>query len=509
MRQWTFALILSAALTRAADAAPPPVLTASATVEFGPDRGQNFGTLFEVTDADGRVVAGAGFAATYNTRPRGDRERLQVFVRPPDAARGWEVERLPAIPSPATGFYPFGVGGRLYAHNRSEKDRLPTDPAVYRWDAAGRKWVGEPTVAPYAERVAGKVLAVTGEAVTYDGRVLLRPEPGARFGEHYYAGGNLFLKEAGRDATPPVNRVVVCPWRPEADAAIARRAEWTLELPLPNEFVYAFGQWRDEVVAVSNNGRVLRFDGRAWATLRTPLVPAVSYQVYAALTFRDRLLLGHYPTGEIYEYAGKDLKLLTGWPPVLPGVSGSAREVQTLALYGGDLYAGVWPWGEVWRCDPDRGRWAFADRMFAHPLPSDTTVHPYEAETRRIDPVGNLWGQRVTGLQPHGAGLVITTSSKGGGPWEPRFAFLTERQRAEYGAVYLATVPGNLAVAAEWNPGPTRFEVTLAGNTLSVTQDGRTLGSVAVPEHLVDAFRPAKVIRGQGVFGPLAGKLVE
>jgi hypothetical protein len=496
-------------LTAPAAADVPPVLSASATVEFGPDRGQNFGTLFEVTNAAGRVVAGAGFAGVYNTQPRGDRELLQVFVRPAGAARAWEIERLPAMDSPATGFYPFAMRGNLYVHNRSEKGRLPTDPSVYRWDGAGRKWVGEPGVVAYAERVAGKVMAVTGEAVTYDGKVLLKPEAGGRFAEHYYAGGNLFIKEANREATPPVNRLIVCPWRPEVDTSLARRDEWSLDLPIAWEFIYAFGQWRAEVLAVSNNGRVARFDGKGWTTLRVPPVPAVSYQVYAILTYYDRLLLGQYPTGEVIEYAGKELKQLKGWPPVMPGVSPSARELQTLAIYGGDVYAGVWPWAEVWRYDRDRDKWAFTQRMFHHPLTTDAVVHPYETETLRVDPVGNLWGQRVTGLCPHGAGLVITTSSKGSGPWDPKFAFLSERQRADYGAIYLATVPGALAVAAEWKPGPTRFEVKLSGGTLSVSQDGAPLGSMTVPEHLLSALRPAKLTWGQGMFGPLAGKLTE
>ena len=182
-------------------------------------------------------------------------------------------------------------------------------------------------------------------------------------------------------------------------------SEWSLELPIALEFIYAFGQWRAEVLAVSNNGRVARFDGKGWTTLRVPPVPAVSYQVYAILTYYDRLLLGQYPTGEVIEYAGKELKQLKGWPPVMPGVSPSARELQTLAIYGGDVYAGVWPWAEVWRYDRDRDKWAFTERMFHHPLPTDAVVHPYETETLRVDPVGNLWGQRVTGLCPHGAGL--------------------------------------------------------------------------------------------------------
>lgn len=499
-------LLLPSSLLPHVVAEPPPALSVSATLELGPDRGQNFGTLFEVTDSSGRVVAGAGFAASYNTQPRGDRELLQVFLRPPGASRAWEVERLPNLESPATGFYPFGMRGNLYLHNRSEKGRRPTDPVVYRWDRAARKWIGDPSVPPYAERVAGKVLAVTSEAVTYDGKVLLRPVPGARFGEHYFAGGNLFLKEATRDAKERVNRVLVCPWRPESDTSLTRREEWSLELPLPLEFIYAFGQYKDEVLAISNNGRVARFDGKGWTILRVPPVPAVSYQVYAALTYYDRLLLGQYPTGETFEYAGKELKHLKGWPPALPGLSPSARELQTLALYGGDLYAGVWPWGEVWRYDRDRGKWAFADRMFKHPLPTDAVVHPYETETRRVDAVGNLWGQRITGLHPYGAGLAITTSSKSSGPWEPKFSFLTQQQRADYGAVYLATVPGNLAVPFEWKPGPTRLDVKLQGSTLSVAQDGKLLGSVPLPEHLVTAFRPAKITWGEGVFGPFVGK---
>jgi len=52
------------------------------TVDFEPDRGENPGTLFEITDASGRVVAGAGFLGAYNTAPRSEREQLQFFLRP-------------------------------------------------------------------------------------------------------------------------------------------------------------------------------------------------------------------------------------------------------------------------------------------------------------------------------------------------------------------------------------------------------------------------------------------
>jgi hypothetical protein len=487
----------------------PPQLEASAVVEFGLDRGQNYGTLFEVTDAEGRSVAGAGFMAAYNTQPRSDRELLQVFIRPVNAALNWQIQRLPDIDSPATGFYPFSMHGQLYVHNRSEKGKLPADPNVHRWDNTQHQWIGDDAVQPYSEIVAGKVLAVTGTAVSYDQKVLLEPQPGARFAEHYFANGVLFVKESNQQLDPPLNRLIACRWLPESDRSLTAAPEWQVDLPIPFEFIYAFGQLGDEVLAVSNNGRVLKFDSQGWTTLRVPPVPAVSYQVYSILTFHDRLLLGHYPTGELYEYTAGQLNLLTGWPPVLPGVSSSAREAQTLAIYGGDLFAGIWPWGEVWRYDQQRDKWAFTQRMFEHPLPTDAVTHPYESETRQVDPVANLWGQRVTGMQPHESSLLITTSSKSSAPWDPKFSFLNQQQLSDYGASYLATLPGNLAVAVDCQAPATKLTVKLAGAILSITQDERILGQVELPSYLLNAFQPAQIHWGDGVYGKWKGTLRE
>ncbi|MEZ6074733.1 MAG: hypothetical protein R3C56_03380 [Pirellulaceae bacterium] len=485
----------------------PKQLEASAIVELGPDRGQDYGTLFEVIGVDGQTLMTAGFMAAYNTQPRSDRELLQVSMRPILGSLNWQLERLPDIASSATGFYPFSMHGELYIHNRSEKGMQPTDPRVYRWDNQQRQWIGEHSMQPYSERIAGKILSVSGTAVSYDQKVLLEPQPGARFGEHYFANGILFIKESNQQLDPPLNRLIACRWTPALDQPLSPEPSWQFDLPIPFEFMYAFGQLDGEVLAVSNNGRVIKFDSQGWTTLRTPPVPAVSYQVYSILTFYDRLLLGHYPTGELYEYANSELKLLSGWPPILPGVSTSAREAQTLAIYGGDLFAGIWPWAEVWRYDTQRNNWAFAQRMFEHPLPTDSSIHPYELETKQVDPVANLWGQRVTGLQPYGTGLVITTSSKSSGPWDPKFSFLTERQLADYGAIYLAVLPGNLAVPIDWQPEPTKISVQLAGTILRVSQDGRTLGQVEIPEHLLSEFQPSHIQWGQGVYGKWSGTL--
>ena len=145
--------------------------------------------------------------------------------------------------------------------------------------------------------------------------------------------------------------------------------------------------------------------------------------------------------------------------------------------------------------------------MFEHPLPTDSVTHPYELETNQVDPIFNLWGQRVTGMQPHGPGLLITTSSKSSSPWDPKFSFLSERQLAYYGASYFAVVPGNLAVSIDWQPEPTKLSVELSGTILRVSQDGRPVGQIELPQHLLSEFQPSHIQWGRGVYGKWNGAL--
>ena len=70
-------------------------ITFKVETDRGTDRGQSFGSLFEVTSEDGSLVIGAGFQNVYNTRNRADRHSLQFFVRPVDGQREFVVQPLP------------------------------------------------------------------------------------------------------------------------------------------------------------------------------------------------------------------------------------------------------------------------------------------------------------------------------------------------------------------------------------------------------------------------------
>ena len=132
----------------------------------------------------------------------------------------------------------------------------------------------------------------------------------------------------------------------------------TLDLRYAGETSFSAGQLGDEIIQSSNVGGVYAFDGSAWRIIRQSLT-GVSHQLYSMLNWYDRMLIGHYPTGNLLEYVerGTELRHLQDWPPVMPGVSTEVREAQTTCLFGGDVHVGVWPWAELWRYDHHGDEW--------------------------------------------------------------------------------------------------------------------------------------------------------
>lgn len=232
------------------------------------------------------------------------------------------------------------------------------------------------------------------------------------------------------------------------------------------------------------------------------------------LNYYDRLLLGHYPSGCLFEYDGQTVKPTENWPPRIPGVAGYAREAQATALYRGDLYATVWPWAELWRYDRNAGQWMAIGRMFTRPPVTDKVGHPFEAEitaynaTHRTKHVTNEWGQRATSLAVADDALYIGTSNKGGSLRQPDYTFIDDAALAEYGLVHRLRLPGHLSCQTRWVDGPTEFRFVVADGRMSVSQDGVEITSAALDTGTAAGLKGASVTYGSGLFGPLAGKLI-
>lgn len=471
------------------------------SVDLTPDTGQAFGTLWEAHDSNGTPMAGAGFLNAYNTQDRSDRRMLHVYVRT-SGAEQFAPEQLPR-PTTDAGTYLFGFDGRLFA-----KGRGATDNKLRVWQAELGRWEVDEATVPFSVQVAGKLMSVTSQRITFDGRTLLELAPTqGTIGEWYYAAGKLVVRRYASEVEPAINELIAFDWTPDRREPLSLEDGHKFALSAPREFIYAFGPHGEDLLAASNMGGVQVFSGDNWRSLRVP--DGKSFQIYATLNTANRLLLGQYPTGELFEFAGSELRRLTGWPPVMPGVSRNAREAQTLAIYGGDIYVGVWPWGEVWRQSGADQSWRFLGRMFTHPEPTDKTTHPYEEETKALDPVLNRWGQRVTSMVPLGDSLYISTSAKGPNPYEEKFTFLGGGKHLEYGAVYRYRKPGCLAVPIAWKNGPTTLEFKFTVRSIEVAQDGARLGATEWDAEHPALLENLSVRRGAGVFGPFRGRSIE
>lgn len=497
----TSELLLHAPAT-AEPGAAQDLVDITVTLDFGEDLGQNFGTLFEARDAAGRARFGAGFLGAYNTYFRADRFMVQFYVRPQADVNEVRQEPL-ARPWPNAGTYLFDYDGKVYSDPRIAARR------IYSWDPAGGQWNIEENFSPDRMRVGAGLLEFQGGRAVYNGRPILLPPSEGRYHGFYYAEGRIHFYHSHKiKEKEGYVKVSACPWRPGQDAADLSKSA-VINARLLDEFPYAWGQLEGKVLTVSNRGGIYVYDGSQWSTLREPL-EGVSYQVYSAINYHDRIILGQYPTGELFEFDGGTVKHLAGQPPRIQGVRPNAREAQTTVIYRGDLWVGVWPWAEVWRLDRDAGKWHSLGRMFTHPPVTDKTTHPYETECTTLNLVLNLWGQRVTSMVPLGDSLLVSTSPKGPLEWDPqKYPFVADDDKwKEYGQVYRLTMPGHLCASVKWTGRPVTLRFVIARDTMRIVQDGEELGAAAVDHTLTAGLTSAKMTWAAGTFGPLQAALL-
>ena len=483
-----------------------------AKVDFGEDVGQNFGSIFEGRDQDGRVVIGAGFSGLFNTHFRMDRLTLQFFVRDDEAELRYE--KLPP-PSADAGTYLFDFDGKVYQCSHAN------DCTARWWDTSSGSWrvdesfgVGEMTSGEGKMRVAGKVVQYKKGEVYYEGQKVLSGPGSGLYHHFYYALGHLVFFHKDADVNPARSRLHAVPWIPgSGDVNMAKAI--SLDLKYSQETPFSIGQLGDEVVNSSNMGGVYTFDGKAWKVLRVP-VEGVSYQLYSMLNWYNNLLIAQYPTGNLFVYDGKEIRHMKDWPPVMPGVSDRSREAQTTCLYGGDLYVGVWPWSELWKYDAAEDSWKFMKRMFEQPEITDEMVHPWEDRIRAYNEehseeiVWNNWGQRVTGLTPMGDAMYLSVSAKGCPERDMRLDFLhDDTVYDEYRSVFRVTKPGCVSAPMTWTGEPVEFQFRVTDSEVTILQDGQILASAPIGAEAASRIRGSEITWANGMFGRLKGRIEE
>ena len=195
-------------------------------------------------------------------------------------------------------------------------------------------------------------------------------------------------------------------------------------------FPYLITRTNDGLVIGSNYGGVQFYNYKTDRVDRLRKSDEHSYQLYTSIYDGKNTLIGQYPDGRLLTLDGK--KQITDNPQQLPldkDILATAPEVQSLAAYDGRLFAGVWPFGELY-VGSYNGDWTLFKRFFSAPQKSN--LSPFTTEISGQ----NELGQRIYDMITIGDSLYVVTSSKTALPLDKNLYPIEPRILEEYGHVY-------------------------------------------------------------------------
>lgn len=468
-----------------------PSVSISLNFQPGPDLGQGVGTLFELKFGEKGVILGAGFEDAHSTYMRDNNRQLVFYYK---------------SPAPEATVTP--MGKPFDAENNAARLQVDGDTLVavgnygrrapYLTPDGGGGW--KPIEAEWAKQadtyggvqfVNNGRLIFENERITYNGEAIYTSTLGA--GRYYYVNGQMVICHVKPDM------LYVAPWKPGEVIAL----ENAKSFPIVGS-VFTLGNYDGEILITTNVGEFYSYRDGQLTTHR--VTDGKSWQGYSMTRYYDKVLIGQYPTGSLFQYDKEGLKPFEPAIPVPEGVSANAREAQTLAIYGGYLYVGVWPWGELWRFDHEAKTWTLVTRVFTQPELSMEDQEPYARAMKDKPPAYNAWGQRIVSLTNFQDSLYIATMNKGGTPWIPEVqAVIPEAAVAEYGVVHKLTAPGQVAVPFTWKE-KTELTFTMAEGKMLISQDGVGIGSgeMGFTPNL-STFNQDNVALANGVYGPCTG----
>lgn len=461
-------------------------------VTLGKDIGQRLGSVFEAVDADGNVLLGAGFNDIHSTYLRDNNRVLDFFFKAKEYKS--EIRKIAKPFGPEHNASRLIIDGdRLLVFFR---DANPVNLQVLEGDA----FVPE-TELSEAEKgrfcgvqyVNNKRMVFGVNQAWYGGFEIFNT---TRPAKHYYCNGKFFAFHLDEP-----RELHVYKWDPESEPVVSGTPE---KFPVDG-YLFVFGTYGDEVMVFTNNGCVYSYLDGELRTIR--LTDGKSWQAYSTSNWFDRFLIGQYPTGSLFDYADLKMELFDPKVPMAPGAADKAREAQTFTIYGGDLYVGVWPWGELWRLDSNTKQWDYTGRAFEQPPINEEDV-AFQDQMKGKPGDYNLWGQRIMNLVGTSDGLHISTMSKRGDAYKEDYNFIPEEVVGQYGMIHRLVGVAQASRQIVWKPETTlRFVYDAKG--LSVYQDGELFATKALETSAgLEGRKIAQVRAGKGIYGEFTGSVV-
>lgn len=289
-----------------------------------------------------------------------------------------------------------------------------------------------------------------------------------------------------------------------------------------NEYVYSYGFLKGKALFATNLGNLYSVSMRSLDCEEDFIAEKISsnqegksFQFYSMLNFYDKILLGQYPTGNIFLYDGEVLTQLDNVPGILNGYPNKGREVQTLYPAGGKILAGVWPWAELWKIDNNLSNSHFIQRLVQKPENKTFAEHPYEYFVKNYD--YNVLGQRITGILGYKNYIYVSTSNKNGKKYNTTDLIEEIEMIDEYGDVTVFETKSDFFVPMG-QEGLLEKNGTQKINLEFYTKKEKNQGKVKIfmnEKYVgkidscfpVDKVLNIKITPGNGMFGKYDGKI--
>jgi hypothetical protein len=271
------------------------------------------------------------------------------------------------------------------------------------------------------------------------------------------------------------------------------------KLPNKGEIPYASVRSQNRGIVSTNGGAIYGLNSETGKLIELRKSNGKSFQLYGTVAYGDHILVGQYPQGLLLDLANDNVEMLPDQLEYAWNRYKSGAEIQTLTQFKGDVLAGVWPFGEVYKRPNGRRDFQLAHRLFEEPQISPEEAEPYLNHIK-----SNLLGQRINALVPMGDSVYIATGSKEGLVLNEKTFSLPQDTLNRYGEIYRLKNSGvTTADLRKYIKGSVTLEIEINDSKLTIREkDGRTLATADVGSKL--GCSTAKT-EGKGVFGGLVG----
>jgi hypothetical protein len=463
------------------------------------ERTQPLGTLFQIRDANDTIVAEAGFSrANYLFLHSNDRT-LELYVNDPAPrkANDNEATRLGKPNADRTTTNIKVLDGKLLAFSQRKlcsQTKYLSDDGSWQPNAmpamAGDCWD--------VNRYGGQVFTNTIPVIYQNETPLLPAHDDLIYS--FLMPDHLMLAHQGGEYS-------ICPFTAqEAPQPITDIEKQCTHFQTPQEKAspYTYGVTGADYLVTGSYGGVYRYhEGQGWDTVKTP---DKNLQFYSMTSYNDTYVLGEYPHGKIWFYKKGSMEI-SDFPGKLPQSEKNQREAQSLLVFAGDLYVGVWPWGEVWRHNSLDDSWQLVMRAFSQPDSSEGKA-PFTEQMQHLAASDrNFWGQRIMSFASLNGVLYFSTGNKNAYAGDTKPEWMTQPNYDEYGAVWkvtptnkvIAHLPVQLSMARET---PMQISIGIdAGGKVAMNANDRLVGSGTITQP-GKFTAPYHVVVAQGAYGP-------